>query len=231
METPLDLLVLEDGNRDAFERVIAITQIHDSPEHLFLVGPEQSGKTMLLRTRAAEKDLLSTKKVSFHSAKEMTAAVRFDVRDDFFENLGSVGVLLCDDFPAFLEDEEAGLMLCKLMLAERDRLGLDTVFTSRVPLSELDLSACDGLLDQFVQLTVDPLSEEGRREFARRMLEAYAKEGKSPVLDDEAIAYLANEYVASLEEVRLAIKYLMTGSDFGPKDTLSVEAVKSVVAR
>ena len=49
MATPLDTIVVTDGNREAFERVIGVTREHGAPERLFVVGPRGTGKTSLLR--------------------------------------------------------------------------------------------------------------------------------------------------------------------------------------
>ena len=43
MATPLDTIVVTDGNREAFERVIGVTQEHGAPERLFVVGPRGTG--------------------------------------------------------------------------------------------------------------------------------------------------------------------------------------------
>ena len=48
MRMPLDEFVKTDGNREAFERIANITQPHDKPEKIFLVGPKESGKTTLV---------------------------------------------------------------------------------------------------------------------------------------------------------------------------------------
>ena len=46
---PVDALQVFDGNREAFERVISITQAEDEgPIQVFISGPSGSGKTALL---------------------------------------------------------------------------------------------------------------------------------------------------------------------------------------
>ena len=121
----------------------------------------------------------------------MVNAIRMDAPDKFFEEIGSVPVLLVDDFQDFFADEEAGPLLCKLMVTERDRLGLDTVFASDAPLSSFDLAAFEGALDGFEELAAEPLDEAGRRAFVLAMRDTFAEEGKAPALADDTVAYLA----------------------------------------
>ncbi|MEE0146295.1 MAG: hypothetical protein UEP80_07990, partial [Senegalimassilia anaerobia] len=81
MRMPLDEFVKTDGNREAFERIANITQPHDKPEKIFLVGPKESGKTTLVRGRQLDKDLLSTKKVLYRPCSELPEAMRAEVYD------------------------------------------------------------------------------------------------------------------------------------------------------
>lgn len=229
MSTPLDAIVVADGNREAFERVIDVTQKHDEPVRLFMVGPRGAGKTSLLRARAAERDLLSGRKAVVHAAAEMINAIRMDAPDSFFEELGTVPVLLVDDFQDFFSDEEAGPLLCKLMLAERARLGLDTVLASDAPLSAFDLSAFEGTLDGFEEVRVEPLDEAGRRAFVLAMRNMFFEEGKSPELSDEAVEALA-AFSDDLTDVRHAVQYLMTAAGFEAGRVLDAETVREALA-
>ena len=229
MATPLDTIVVTDGNREAFERVIGVTQEHGAPERPFVVGPRGTGKTSLLRARAAERDLLSGKKAIVHAAAEMVNAIRMDAPDKFFEEIGSVPVLLVDDFQDFFADEEAGPLLCKLMVTERDRLGLDTVFASDAPLSSFDLAVFEGALGGVEELAAEPLDEAGRRAFVLAMRDTFAEEGKAPALADDAVAYLAT-FSDDLTDVRHAVQYLVTAAGFPSDATLDVETVKRALA-
>lgn len=229
MSTPLDMIVVTDGNREAFERVMGVTQQHEAPERLFVVGPRGIGKTTLLRARAAERDLLSGKKAIVHAAAEMVNAIRMDAPDRFFEEIGSVPVLLVDDFQDLFADEEAGPLLCRLMVAERDRLGLDTVFASDAPLSSFDLSAFEGVLDGFDELVAEPLDAAGRRAFVLAMRDAFAEEGKAPAFADDAVAYLAT-FSDDLTDVRHAVQYLTTAAGFSANVTLDAETVRRALA-
>ena len=96
MRMPLDEFVKTDGNREAFERIANITQPHDKPEKIFLVGPKESGKTTLVRGRQLDKDLLSTKKVLYRPCSELPEAMRAEVYDGYFEDLGTYGAVLFD---------------------------------------------------------------------------------------------------------------------------------------
>lgn len=228
MTTPLDTVIVADGNRTAFERVINVVRQHDRPQQIIVVGPRKSGKTVLLRARSKDRDLLSSKKVAFRAAMEIVNAVNFDAPDSFFEELGSIDVLLVDDFQDFCGDE-VGEMLCKLMLKERARLGLDTVMTSRVPLAELDLDPFEGALEGFEEIAVESLDEQGRVAFVRALRDFYEQEEGGPSFDDEAVAFIANEFSEDLDDVRHAIQYFMTAAGLSAGDVLDLATVKQAL--
>ncbi|MEA5019145.1 MAG: hypothetical protein VB027_02130 [Gordonibacter sp.] len=226
MNTPLDAFVKTDGNREAFYRIVSLTQPHDKPERLFLVGPEQSGKTTLVRARQLDKDLLSTKRVLYRPCAELPKAMRANVYDGFFEDLGTHEVLLLDDFDGFFEDEEIGPKLCQLLLAERERHGLDTVITSRKPLAAYDLSLFGGVLDKFEEITMDELDADGLEIYVTELVGAYTEEGSSPVLSSEAISYIARDLGEKPDMMRKAVSFLMTQYEGEP----GVELGRNVVA-
>ncbi len=230
MNTPLDTLVKTEGNREAFDKVIAITQVHEKPEKLFLVGPEQSGKTALLRARQLDKDLLSTKRVLYRPCAELAEAMRANVYDGFFEELGTHEVLFLDDFDGFFEDLELGPRICQLLMRERDRLKLDTVISARKPLAEYDLSAFEGALDGFEEVTVEALEGEALVEYVSVLQEEFSEEGKSPVLAEEAIAYIAHDLDANPEMMKKAVHFLMTQYEGEPGEVLSRDFVVQALA-
>lgn len=231
MRTPLDALIKTDGNREAFDRVISITETHEKPQKLFIVGPEDSGKTILLRARAMEKDLLSSKRVSYRPAWEMVSALRNNAWDGFFEEIGSFEVLFIDDFEEFFTDSEVGPMLCKLLLQERDQLGLDTVIASRAPLEDIDLKDFEGCLDDFETLEVALLDKEGRYELAYELEEAYRIEGKSPSLGEGVLEYIANELAESTSDIRSIMQHLMTNIIATENEVLDKDDVKKVLSQ
>lgn len=116
MESPLDVLVVTDENREAIELIKNITQEHDKPQLIALIGPTESGKTLLLRARAAERDLLSTKHVQYRLCAEPARAMRAGVADKFFEQLGSKEVLLLDDIEGLFEDIQISSKLMPLLM-------------------------------------------------------------------------------------------------------------------
>lgn len=230
MNTPLDAFVKTDGNREAFDRIANITQSHEKPEKLFLVGPEQSGKTTLVRARQLDRDLLSTKRVLYRPCAELPEAMRANVYGGFFEDLGTHEVLFLDDFDGFYKDEEMGPKLCQLLLAERERRGLDTVITSREPLSAYDLTLFEGMLDDFEEIAMDALDAEGLEAYVSELAGAYAEEGKSPVLSSEAIAYIAHDLGEKPDMMRKAVSFLMTQYEGEPGVELSRDFVAMTLA-
>lgn len=231
MLKPLDELIFSDGNRESFQRIIDITQTHGKPEKLFLVGPKESGKTTVLRARQLDKDLLSTKRVLYRPCQELPEAMRANVYDGYFDDLGKHEVLFLDDFEGFFEDEEVGPMLCRLLLQERERHGLDTVISSDKPLSEFDLSQFEGVLDDFEEIRIEALDGAGLVDYVRTLLAMYYEEGKSPVLSEEAIDYVAHGLGEPPSMIRKALFYLMTEYSGTPGAELSRDFVVEALAK
>lgn len=228
----MDAFVQIDGNRDAYLRVAAITQKHDRPERLFLVGPEQSGKTSLVRARQLDKDLLSDKRVLYRPCAELAEAMRANVYDGYLEDLGTFEVLFLDDFEGFYEDPELGPKMCELLLKERDRLGLDTVITAKCPLASFDLALFGGALEGFEEIAMEPLDREGMLRFVQGLAEDYADPETSPRLSDEALEYIAWEMEDELPEMkRKAVHYLLTQYEGEAGETLSRSFVEQALAR
>ena len=48
MQTLIDGIVITEDNKEAFETMLGITQVHKEPKNLFIYGPSGSGKTTLL---------------------------------------------------------------------------------------------------------------------------------------------------------------------------------------
>ena len=167
-------------------------------------------KRQLVRGRQLDKDLLSTKKVLYRPCSELPEAMRAEVYDGYFEDLGTYEVLFLDDFEGFFDDPEMGPMMCKLLLGERLKRRLDTVITSTKPLSEYDLSDFGGMLGDFEEVTMEVLDDAGLEEYVRGLVEDYTEEGKSPVLAPEAIAYIAHDLGQTPTMIRKATHFLMT---------------------
>lgn len=229
MMMPLETIVVTKGNERAVRVITDITQEHEYSVNVFLHGPAESGKTMVMRARQLDKDLLSTKTVLYRPCKELPEALRAEVYDGYLEELSEVDVLFLDDFDGFYADEEIGPMMCKLLLQERARRGNDTVISSRKALEEYDLGMFEGLFDDFVEIEIAPLSESVFAEFVMRAYQQYRDEETSPVLTQEAVEYIANELDASLEMKRRAVFYLMKGYAGEPNAELSRNFVEGAI--
>ena len=228
----MDTFVQTEGNRAAYRRIAAITQTHDEPERLFLVGPAQSGKTTLVRARQLDKDLLSKKRVLYRPCAELAEAMRANVYDGYLQDLGEHEVLFLDDFEGFYEDEELGPKMCELLMRERARLGLDTVITASKPLASFGLSLFGDALDGFEEVQIEPLDREGMLEFVRGLVDDYTDPDVSPVLSDEALEFIAWEMEDELPEMkRKAMYYLLTQYEGEAGETLSRSFVEQALAR
>lgn len=231
MLMPLDTIVETAGNAKAVGIIKQITEPREYQTKVFLVGPEGSGKTTIMRARQLDRDLLSTKSVVYRPCKELPEALRADVHDGYLEELGSCNVLFLDDFDGFWADDEIGPLMCKLLLQERNRQGGDTVISSTKPLSAYDLGMFEGLFDDFIEVEIAPLAGDDLVAFIKKVQEQYRDEAKSPVLSDEAVAYLAHDFEQSLETKRRAVYYLMLAYEGTPGEMLSAQFVRDATDR
>lgn len=227
MLMPLDTIIETAGNAKAVNIVKQVTEQREYQTKVFLVGPEGSGKTTIMRARQLDRDLLSTKSVVYRPCKELPEALRADVYDGYLEELGNCNVLLLDDFEGFWADDELGPLMCKLLLQERNRQGGDTIISSRKPLSDYDLGMFEGLFDDFVEVEIAPIEGEDLVSYIKTVQEQYRDETKSPVLSDEAIEYLAHGFDQTLETKRRAVYYLMLAYEGTPGEILSEQFVRA----
>lgn len=230
MKTPLETFIVTDKNQELFEKIKGVTQEKEQPLKLFVVGAKESGKTKLLQARKEEKDFLSTKRVVMQPAYEIINGIKFEAPDEYFEELGSAQVLLLDDFQEFFEEPETGIMLGRLLLQERNDLGLDTIISSSKSLEELDLSGFGEVLNDFQEFILYELDSAGRELLGSSFEEYFFIEEESPHLADDAIRYIANAFAEKPSDIRNAIQYLMTSAGFNPGELLSEEDVKQALS-
>ncbi|MDO5117721.1 MAG: DnaA/Hda family protein [Eggerthellaceae bacterium] len=231
---PVDALLVFDGNRGAFERVIGITQAEDEgPIQIFISGPSGSGKTALLTARSSQKDLLSRKHVDcYHTGEFVIAVNNENIPDSFFENLGKVDILLLDGFSELIGADEQAELLAKLMIAERKRQKLTTIIVSQKPLEELDISSFDGAFDDFEIYTIEPLDAAARVEYVKKIQDMLReKDVTLPKLDDEAVCYLANDFSENLKDVRTAVRYFINGAGYEPGTIVDLDTAKKALGR
>ena len=230
---PVDALQVFDGNREAFERVISITQADDEgPIQVFISGPSGSGKTALLTARSSQKDLLSRKRVDCYHTGEFVIAVNNDVPDSFFENLGTVDILLLDGFSELIGQDPQAELLAKLMIAERKRQKLATIIVSQKPLDELDISSFEGAFDDFEIYKIEPLDAAARVEFVKKIQGMLReKDDTLPKLDEETIAYLANDFSEDLRAVRTAVRYFINGAGYEPGTVVDLAMAKKALGK
>ena len=210
--------IVTDQNKDLFNRVMGVTQANE-PVRLFVYGPARSGKTTLVQTRGRERDLLSDMEVVFCHANELVSFFNLgEVGEQFLERIGMAEVVLLDGFEHFFDGEDIALQLGKLLISARNKAGLTTLVFSGVPYDELDIDAMEGALDGFERWELVPLDDEGRLELARGVYERERKGSKgaqhSTALTDDALQYIAENHGKDLDEMKSAIRFLVTVAAF-----------------
>lgn len=232
MGTLLDGIVVADENREAFGRIVGITQKTDDAQVLlFMFGPHESGKTAVLRARGTTRDLLSTRSVIVTHAQELISAIKFGTSEKLLDGAGSADVLLLDDFDVFFGDDDFGLDVCRLLLTERNSKGLDTIIAARKPKAEYAFERLGDVLAAYEEVEVLPLGKQGRIEYARKAEEELRNQGESTVLlSPEARDFVANIFAQDIEEIRFAVQFLLTKAEFAEDDSeVTLEQAKEVL--
>ena len=207
-----------DANKELCNRVMGVTQ-NGAQTLVFVYGPARSGKTTLVQARGRERDLLSEKEVVFCHANELVSFFNLgEVGEQFLERIGMAEVVLLDGFEHFFDGDEIAIQLAKLLISARTKAGLDTLVFSAVPFDELDIAALEGALDGFEHWELAPLGEGDLLDLART---TYERERKSAhgqqhatELSDDAIEYIATNHCADLDEMKSAIRFLVTVASF-----------------
>lgn len=231
MTSPLDEIVITEGNRDAFETILAIGSEHESPVQLYVWGPVGSGKTTVLRARGREKDLLSTQRIISCHAGEIIAILRSGVNEEFLDKIGEVDILLIDGFEQFLQEGEVGTQVCTLLLTHRSEAGLHTVLASDIPPSEIENEGIKHALEGFTVVEVSPLDEEGLTELAHRIqTNTLAANAAEPIVSDDVIAYIVGEFAETPEDVANAMRFLVTQYNPAEEGALTVEKARQLLS-
>jgi hypothetical protein len=123
---------------------------------------------------------------------------------------------------------ERGDQLLALMLAERDRLGLSTVVTSRQPASACEANEAREALASFENVHMEPLDDAGKREFVRRVAAEYGTDA-SPLLEEAAVACIVEMMGTRFEDLENATRYLVTDDDCAAHETLDAAAVQGLL--
>ncbi len=230
MPTLLDEIVVTEGNREAFEAILSIGRGPSTPQRLFVWGPKGSGKSSVAYARGREKDLLSTRRIISCHAQEVMASLASGVNDGFLDEIGEVDILLLDGFESLFAAPDAGPSLARLLLGTRNAKGLSTVVISDIPLAEVNGPELEGVLDGFRQIAVEPLDRDGWVEFARRVQDTVqgGRDG-APTLSDDALAFIATGFAQNPEDIRNAIRYLLTRTEEPEGSMLGAERARELL--
>lgn len=228
-------LVITPENEDTIQRIVNVTQKHEQPEQLYLVGPANSGKSTLMEARGTEKDLLSTKKAVYCHASEILAMLTIENEnaDNFLNRIGEVEVLFIDDVEDFLSNESMGAQACGLLIESRAKQGLDTVVSAHTPLSELD-DSLRKVFSGFQELRLPALNEKGACELAKAYVKYLVRtKGESKVVNElspEAFEYLGKKFCHSLKDMAPAMEFLLTVAEVPTGQSISAETAHMLLS-
>lgn len=213
MRTLTDDIVITDANQEGFNIAAAALRV-DEPLCIVLCGPVGSGKSTVLQARGRERDLLAPKHGTYAHGKEIAAAINLDVNEGFLERVADVDVLYLDGVNELMEEGEQGLQIVRLLLAERGRRHLSTVVAFDGTEDELKESPLAPVFKDYTVVSVGTLDEAGLEAFARNMIERFGDSEGAPVLTDEAVAYLVSDFAQEAQDIRNAVRYLLTADRF-----------------
>lgn len=231
MGLPIDDLVVADGNREAFEAVMGITQREDMPVNIYLCGPSGSGKSKILQIRAEQRDLLSKCSALFTHAAELVSMVQLGSDDRFLESVGSVDILMIDSLDDFFKYGDFAVELLKLLLTERARQSLSTVLAGRYPIDSYKFDLPSGALSSFEAYTVAPLLGNDLIRFGEKMQDRYRNDARNaPTLNAEALSFIAFDFAKSLTDIDNAIHYLICAAGLGKGSVVDRETARKLLA-
>lgn len=211
MASMLDEIVITDGNRQAFEAILSIGREHDGPVELFVWGPSGTGKSTIVQARGRERDLLAPRRIVSCHAGEIVAVLQSGANDEFLNKIGEADVLLLDGVDCFADEGDLGPEICRLLLAQRRKLGLDTVVVSDVPMEDIPSEKIRETLSGFSSVEVKPLNAQGLRQFAERIQESLVGKSTDAIrLQEDVLDYVALDFAQNPADVRNALRFLLT---------------------
>ncbi len=223
-----DDIVMTEGNA-AFQEVMGALAA-EAPVRLVLCGPAGSGKTTVLQARGRERDLLSERKALYAHAQEIKAAIDLEINESLLEQVAEVDLLCLDGLDTLVAEGPRGCQVAQLLIDERNRRGLATVVAFDGAAADLDRAAFGGALDDFTVAEVAPLDAAGLAEFGRRMAERFGAEEGAAVLSAEALAYLAEDFAATADEMRNAVRFLLTARGFEAGHVVTADDAREALA-
>lgn len=229
MTPGINELIVTDGNKHAFDKVLHITEDHDAPARLFLYGAHGSGKTALVQARLRDRDLLSTKELRYCHVGELVSFFNLEeAGEQILEKIGSSDVLFLDGLELIFSDDPVASKLCSLLLEARNNAGNETVVLSSEPFSEYANSEVYAALNGYELLQLEPLGAAERVLLVKKTMTSLKRGEHSPSLTDSAAEYLANT-ISECNNLKRAVEYLMTSAGFAEGHQISVEEVHDLI--
>lgn len=227
-------IVVSQENKATIERILNVTQPHDTPELLYVCGPANSGKSTILDARGNEKDLLSTKRALYcHSAEILiTLGIDNDNAFDFLTKIGGIEVLLIDDIEGFLKKKGLGSEACRLLIKNRTQYGLDTVVAARTPFAMLDENLQKALAG-FEEIDLAPLDEEACISLAKSYALHFTHikgDQHTNQLSEDTFAFLGHKFWQNPHQLEPAVEFLVTVADFPEGVVVDAQSAEEAIS-
>ena len=151
------------------------------------------------------------------------------IGDEFLNEVCSAQVLLLDGVDVFFE-EANGPMVCRLLMTQRNSMGLETIAVTDKPFDEFEDGFLDRTFEGYARYEVQPLDAEGLLEFAQKLQANFLKEdAKRAHLADDALEFVAKDFAQQPGDIRNAMTFLLSVANFENGSEVSLDQVKTAL--
>ena len=217
-------------NENACAAIDKLNGASATPIKVIIKGPHYSGKSALVRGVGEDAIRNGAEMMLFTcSGFDIAMALAQEADDSFFERLGETPSLIIDDI-AGLKKVDKGDHLLKLLIEERNRLGLSTAITTTEDITEADFPLSAEPLSKFEIIEIQPIDNDGRARFVKMVENAKRKEN-SPRLATETVDYIANEFAKSFFDMEAATRYFMEDKDCAKFTEIDINTARKLLEK